>query len=158
MNHANTLHRHLAPLFVGGTVLLSSGVALAQQPPALDAAKEEAPPLAPTRPPSAVYGQNQAPEPSWVGPPPPQHYSRGMMYAGIVITCLGIATVPVGLAMLALPSSGDFPTGPVAAVGIMSIGAFLPVIGAPLWAVGGHTPAVPKVAAGPRGVTLRWTF
>ena len=85
--------------------------------------------------------------------PPPPYGNSSMRIAGIVITSLGIASVPIGLGLLLAPDPSaqctDFCLPPQNFAGLMiaSLGTtILPAIGIPLW-VNGAKPTKPSTRA-----------
>ena len=93
-----------------------------------------------------------------------------MMIAGIVLSCIGIATAPAGAVLAGFGNSRPFSDDTFVASLVIGLGAtLLPAVGIPLW-VNGAKPlepwekaavpswAIPSVAASPRSTALRWAF
>jgi hypothetical protein len=143
-------------ILLGGAMLLLSSTAAAQQ-------------AAPSPPPPA---SEPPPAPRPVAPV----YRNGTMRtAGIVLTGIGVALAVAGGAALGwgLAQTGGLGLNGIGGdlVGSFFLGgsAVIAAIGVPLWVIGAKPPqpeaaaaipawAVPAVGAGPRSVTLRWSF
>jgi hypothetical protein len=104
------------------------------------------------------------------GPESPQQNNPDMMVAGVVITALGIFSLPFGAYFTGVSAVGGSSSDPTAVrmayagAGLLVGHFILSAIGIPLW-VNGAKPAKPKrwwaqpsVSPGPRGVTLRWAL
>ena len=135
------------------------------------ASAEEPPPEQPKAGPVKVSLQPQyvAPEPP-PEPPEPQYRHPGMRMAGIVLTSMGIVTLTAGGVWGLTALTGENGAGFLGGVLLMMpLSTVIAAVGVPLWVVGAKPPlpqaatvvpswALPSVAAGPRQVTLRWTF
>lgn len=148
---------------LGAALVFSAPEAMAGPP---DDASPSTPPLAPVAlPPMWPY---QTLPPLSHRPKP---RSLPMMITGIVFSAASLATIPVGLVLTVHPPSGAL-CGGYAACGLIVMNAgsiVLAGIGIPLWAYGGSPPrsweapahrslGLPTVTAGPRSVTLGWSF
>jgi hypothetical protein len=117
--------------------------------------------------------------------PAPKYRNNGMRIAGITLTAVGAAVLASGIAFIALdqskpvgsncghpgPCDGGDGVGVVTwflGVPLVALSTVFAGVGIPLWVVGAQRPkpelaaspawAIPSVAAGPRSVSLRWTF
>ena len=121
-------------------------------------------------PPPPVVPANELPPPLAEPPSPAPHNNPDMMVAGIVISSVGIVSVPVGLVLLTAGGLGAALDGGAASERAAGAGATLfvlgltvfPAVGIPLWVNGAKAPkrtwAQPVLVPGARSVALRWTL
>jgi hypothetical protein len=138
---------------VGVLALVLPAAALAQEPGAL--ATSPLPPMWPDQVPVRDFART------------PRHKDPAMMVAGIVVTSLGIATLPVCIGMM-MPrafNNESICPGCRAWLVVLPVGMIVPpAIGIPLWVNGSKSPGawsaslVPEVTPASRTLALRWSL